>query len=254
MNNGDKYAQQDFERIERYLMGEMDPAERADFEQELSGNTDLQTALEHTRLLVKGIEYAGMKGMMDDFHSNIPDHSNETEFTQTTLKTIKSRVIPYLVAASILLLVVFGAWWLTNLQPAHEKLFARHFQPDPGLITPMSGGADYQFYSGMVDYKSENYENAIEKWNRVLEQKPLNDTLSFFMGVAHLANNDIENALYNLQQAITFDQSEFLDDAWYYLGLTYLKKGKKDDALKAMKESGHDNAAAVVRDMEQLKN
>ena len=251
MNNGDNYSQQDFERIEKYLLGEMGPEERAGFEQELSNNADLQAALEQTRLLVRGIEYAGMKGMMDDFHNMIPDNAHENRYIQTTFKTMRNKMMPYLIAASVLLLVVLGVWWLTNLQPAHEKLFARHYQPDPGLITPMSSGENYLFYAGMVEYRLGNYDNAIDKWSQVLNQKPLNDTLSYFLGVAFLSVNDLSSATAMLNDAVAHTQSVFIDDAWYYLGLAHLKKGNWEKALAALKESRHENAEKVIRDIKQ---
>ena len=113
-------------------------------------------------------------------------------------------------------------------------MFLEYFSPDPGLPTVMGNNDNYPFYEAMVDYKEGNYDVAIKKWRGLLVSKPNNDTLNYFLGVAHLANDDSKSAIPYLEK-IDVSESFFGKDAKHYLGLAHLKSGDIEKA-KALLE------------------
>jgi tetratricopeptide (TPR) repeat protein len=111
-----------------------------------------------------------------------------------------------------------------------EKIFAENFKPDIGLPLKMNTENAHGFYEGMLDYKQENYKEAIEKWQVLLKTTPENDTLNYYLGVAHLALGKAAKSLEYLESQERFRQGIFKEDAAWYAALAKIKEGKPEEA------------------------
>src|SRR5690606_23244373 len=109
----------------------------------------------------------------------------------------------------------------------NQKLYAEFFVPDPGLPTTMSSTNNYTFFDAMVNYKQGDYKTAIKKWETLEAANTENDTLIYFLGVAHLAKGNTEDAISYLEKSKDFKDSVFKNDAYYYLGMAHLKNNQK---------------------------
>ena len=85
----------------------------------------------------------------------------------------------------------------------------------------------------MVNYKQGDYKSAISKWTALEQKSPDNDTLQYFLGVAHLAENNTQKAIPYLNKTVNNTKSVFFEDATFYLGLAYLK----EDNIRLAKET-----------------
>ena len=81
--------------------------------------------------------------------------------------------------------------------------------------------------------------------------KSKNDTLNYFLGVAHLADNQEEKAKKYLKS--TFDQKEssFFDASGFYLGLSYLKNGDMEKAITTLKSSNDERSKKLLKHIEK---
>jgi tetratricopeptide (TPR) repeat protein len=120
-------------------------------------------------------------------------------------------------------------YWLMG-KNSSERIFAENFKPDVGLPLKMDNASAHAFYEGMLDYKQENYEGAIEKWQVLLWEKPQNDTLNYFLGVSHLALGNAAKAIEYLENQERYRQSIFKDDAAWYTALAKIKEGGLEEA------------------------
>jgi tetratricopeptide (TPR) repeat protein len=113
-------------------------------------------------------------------------------------------------------------------------------------VTAMSSNANYEFDRGMVDYKTGNYQDAIERWENLLAEKPENDTLNYFIGSAFLAMDDPAHAKSFLEKASHMTSGIFAKEASWYLGLSFLKSGNHEEAIKYLQNSEREEAAEII--------
>lgn len=245
---GNQYTEQEFENIENYLMDRMTPVEKSSFEERMTESETLRAKVEELRELITGIEAFAIKNLMDDFHEDM-QKSRPADDTDNGKNNTRPFWMPYLIAASLLIFISLLTLWYFQSTPAHEVLFARHFVPDPGLITPMSAEDNFLFYSGMVDYKTGDFASALRKWNELATQSLPSDTLAYFLGVAYLAEHNAVKAILWLEKVKHDQESVFMDDLWFYLGLAHLKMGDTEEAKAILARSSQPEAKALLEDL-----
>ncbi len=232
--------------IERYLKNNINTEERVAFDKKLKENPILQQQVKDTETILFGVRKAFFKNKAVDFHEElVQDNSPVIKDSKVFKLNFKSISI----AASIVIL--FGCFWFLNQQTSNENIFNKYYIEDRGLETNMSKTDNYAFEDAMVDYKYGEYNTAIYKWNTLLKNKPKNDTLNYFIGVAHLANkNEIKSENY-LKIVIETTESEFLNDAYFYLGLTYLKMDNIDLAIENLEKSKTELSKTIISELKK---
>lgn len=233
MNNADHIPQEVFERIEHYILGTLTQPETERFEQDLEDSEALSLQYKEVKSLLSGIEEASLREELERFHGEMDSSENKGA------RDARISIWRWLVAAVVSLCIGAGVWLLLSQEEKHVTLYAEFYQEDPGLITAMSSEASYDFDRGMVDYKIGNYREAIARWELLKEARPENDTLLYFIGSAFLAQGSAEPAIAYFQQVTGLGEGGFLDDAYWYLGLAYLKEGREEEAIEALKQTKH---------------
>ncbi len=238
-------SKEEFEAIEKYLLDRMLVSEKQDFEARIADNEVLARAVDEQRALIAGIEEKSLKKRLEVFHEEVNEENHVLEKKVIPLRSRRW----YYAAASIAVLFALGSIWYFSRPPEHERLFDQYFSPDPGLPTVMGTTDNYDFYGAMVDYKQEEYATAIEKWKKLLEKKPQNDTLNYFIGVAHLANNDPGASIPFLKKTVSASESLFHEEAAYFLALSYLKQNQTESAKKVLQERKLAKAKRLLQDL-----
>ena len=210
---------QTFEAIEAYVLDRMSAGEREAFEQRMTGDPALRAEVELERDNIRAVELGGVMRVMQEM---------AREERETT--AYQGRRSSYLKYAAAIGVVIIGALWWFNRPPAHERLFAEHFEADPGLPVAMGATDDPVFADAMVSYKEGKYADARAKWSPLLQAEPLNDTLRFYIASATLAEGDSEGAIAPFMAIAGDSASVFRDRAAWYLFLAHLKM---DDPARA---------------------
>lgn len=233
MKDNSNITQELLETVEQYYNNNMPDHEREAFELRLEQDSQFKTVVEDIKNLILGIENQSLKEELDSFHKDIAQqHSSQNSGFFTLRK---------LAAAVVILLAVSGFWWFST--PQHERLYSSYFSPDPGLPTTMSNTSNFEFYDAMVNYKQGKYTQAIEKWQAITVK---NDTTNYFIGVAHLANDDETQAIPYLEKSIENKAFPLANDAYYYLALAYLKKGNMEIAKQYLQKSTVKNGKLIL--------
>ncbi|GGG27184.1 hypothetical protein GCM10011344_29950 [Dokdonia pacifica] len=241
-------SQELYERIERYLLGQLEGVEKDQFESELAISEALRNAVEEQKIVIQAIEEASLRETMQEIHSRAFDEGNGKEKVYSLWQ---KPILKYGIAASLGILFLVGGYTLSRKRTNNQDLYASYFRPDPGLPTTMSTTQDFGFYEAMVTYKQGNYKQALEKWEGLLKTKPNNDTLNYFIGVAHLANEEDAEAITFLQWATAHEKSVFLSDAFYYLGLAYLKQDNTKKAIYFLEKSEHKSSEKLINELKE---
>ncbi|MFK7833068.1 MAG: tol-pal system YbgF family protein [Winogradskyella sp.] len=235
-------SQDEFEKIEAYLNSKLEPKHLLEFEAKLKNDADFKIKVEDIKTVLSGIETQALKEQLNVFHNDLEIEHR----TQPITDTVKVRSLNWkrlLIAAA--LVIAAGSFWFLNGN-SNERLYAKYFTPDPGLPTTMSTNNNYDFYEAMVNYKQGDYKTAISKWETLQKSKPNNDTLNYFIGVAYLANKKEGDAISFLEKSIKNSNFPLANDAYYYLGLAYLKEGNIEKAKANLQNSTIDNSKVLL--------
>ena len=220
MNSLKDISPEDFERIDRFLLGKMEMNERHIFEAELETNPKLRAETDVQRELIRAIEIGGLKDSLENIHKK----------TIQKKESRPSRNNWFAIAAG-LVAVISVAIWAVNHQSTNEALFAQYTSTDPGLPVPMSASANYAFHDAMVDYKAEKYNKAIEKWTAQLGESENHNPLNYYIGSAYFNQGKYTEALPYFEKAQNEDASSFRAKAQWYEVLSWLKL---DDTQKVL--------------------
>jgi tetratricopeptide (TPR) repeat protein len=232
----------EFELIEAWLEGNLTDEQAQAFQEFEKNNPYWNLKVQEVQSLQENLESYLIRSELDEIHQeNISKHSS------------RLRPIPawmWAVAASLALVLV--SWWGFQelFQESHERLFQTYYEADPGLITAMSGTDSYEFERGMVDYKEGKYQEALGFWEPLLDQNPEKDTLLYFLGIANLELGQYALSEDFLIKVASADQSEFQDDALWYLGLIYLKTGEIEKAKQQLTSTTRPEAQSILEKLE----
>ncbi len=247
--NSDDISQEIFEEVDRFVTGKMNEKERRLFESRLEFDNELAQNVEVHRKLVLAVEEFSIREKFSAIHSKFfksGSNSNRNLLVRLSAKTL-------LWAASVLVLIAIGSYFLFFQKSANEQIFYANFNPDPGLPTVMGSSNNYEFYDAMIDYKRGNYETAIQKWEQLSVEKPQNDTLNYFLGVAYLAKENANKAIEYLTKAQEKSNSIFINETYFYLGLAYLKHNDLEKSVENLKQSDFGNSQQIVCKINSLK-
>lgn len=235
------------DQMDAYLEGTMTAAERQSFERELDNNTELAEMLDAHRSTIFSIESVGVKADLQQIvaQNRVAKPTKVRSFNRTVLS----------IAASLLVLV--GAFFI--LKPgagsSAQKLYQAYYQTDPGLPTLMGSTDNALFDDAMVDFKSGNYDVALEKFNDLAARDATNDTLLFYQGVSALEIGDTEMALTFLSQ-IDQTQSTWAEKTEWTQAMIYLANDNVSGAQTLLEKiantTGHRYRDQAVEVLDQL--
>lgn len=230
-----------FERIDSYLTGKMSAEETKAFEIEVKASEALQSEVGVQRDLQTSIELGGLASTLDDIYNQ------------------KKRIIsssngrPWLGLAAGFAVLVSLTYWFTSSQPQTQELFAEYATTDSGMPVPMSATNQYDFYDAMVDYKTEKYELAIQKWSVLMVEQPHNDTLLYFTASAHFNLAHYDTALGFYAQMGIDSATPYFDKAQWYTLLCDLKSDNQASVLDVTPNPNSPYTEQILSIQEALK-
>jgi tetratricopeptide (TPR) repeat protein len=239
-NNNNDISPEEWAQIDDHLSGRMPAAEYEAFRLRMAHEPLLAQKVADTSMLVLGIRESVLQNRLHDFHMGItsPAIIRKTAFGKY-----------WLVAASVLVIVTAGIFFMFNRATSDEKLFARYYQQDPGLPTLMSIGSNDDLDRGMVDYKTGQYNTAITRWKGLLATKPASDTINYFIGCAWMALQQADSAKNYFKKVTGQYQSVFRSDACWFLALTLLKQNRHPDAIMYLQQSSHPRKDDILSEL-----
>ena len=214
-------------QIDRYVNGQLEGEELILFEQRMRDHVELAESVHVHRDVLTGIEAYFMQELKE-------------ELIKSDQQKPKRNIKTYLaIAASVLILVGAGVtYYLINTGGArNENQWMGYFEPYPNVIAPISRSSGSQpGEEAMQFYEMEQYAEAINKLNPLIEKNPDSIGLVFYRGVAYLGNHQPKQASTDFKTVIKADEKAFKEAAYWYLGISQLTLGNKAEAKNALQK------------------
>ena len=244
MSQDNNQDQQD--RIDRFLRGDMDDNERREFDEELSRDADLTFAFGETETALDAIELAedrALKARLQALESSLGTHAAtpppasevpapapavEPTATVRSLKPLQRSRWTLLAYAASLLLLLSAAWFVLRPSgPEPGQLAMDYFEPYPNLAYSLQRGDDGSDprAAAYLAYESGDYATAV----RLLSELPESGARAFYLGQSYLALEEFAAAE---EQFIDAQVPDFNlhDEARYYMALAQIGQGKLMEA------------------------
>lgn len=245
LNEPVNISPEEYSVLEDYLDGKLSGEELLAFAKRVTEEPLWKEKLEEVEVLREGIARAAMKSRMEVFHQQLPTAKTSQRFLNSTWI--------WTAAASLFIAITAGVgFWSGWFDSSAERLFTAYYAKDPGLTSMMSDSEDYEFDRGMIEYKSGEYAKSLEYWKLLLSQSPQNDTLLYFVAMDYLQIVEMEDAKLLLEQVIKDEESQFRQDANWYVGLILTQEGRYFEAILYLKASDRAEAKSLITQLQEM--
>ena len=224
-----KDDEEDIELIEAYLRGTLDDQALAAFLRRRHDDPEFDREVIDYSQIISQIRTTHEKNFMNKLRHWDSEIENRQEAKVIPLRTIFS------IAASVLLLTLFGVYLFRNSQRGHEQLFQEYFQPYENVISERSGKNDSQ-QKGMELYDAKKYDEAIVQLKLAAAEDPDNPSLKCYLGIAYLAGGHVQEAKTIFEAMVYDDHSLFKEVAQWNLAMIYLKLDNDTSLKKTLED------------------
>lgn len=215
----------------QYLDGEMEPSQRAAFEQQLAADTDLRTELNNLQAAKEAVKTYGLVKKVESIHHEMMQGSGKEKNRPAGPAT--RRIIRYsLSVAAGLLLLALGYATYTFFTVSEDKLYDKnHLAYEPDNLRNGSTGVISAIEQA---YRQKDYE-------RVIQLGPVADSAAYDMfltGLSLLETRQPAEAIQVLEKFRELHGRTYPllhDAAEYYLALACIRNRDMDQAISRMK-------------------
>lgn len=244
------------QEIEGYIYNELSDDEMASFEAELTANKGLAEEIE----LVRNVDRAIAENDVMNLRNNLQDIAGSIAAEKQTQQSVFNRfiarkVIISSVAASLILLL--GITGLLTRQASEDKLYQKFYAAyqTTGINRSAESVTTPNMVVALQKFDNKDYKNAIELFQKVIEQNPNDPAASFYAGAALQEIGKYPNAINRYMAVIENKDNMFFEQAQWYIGLCYLQTNETKKAYKHFKKIAEnqgfyqDKAQAIIRKM-----
>lgn len=223
------------ELIEKYLNGELTKAEHQEFERRLETDADFAREV----LMHINIDKALSEVDVIELRKKMTDINGELKLHRKFRHELFSAKWQYLaVAASITLIVTFGAKYINNGPVSNETLISKYYTPyeAEGISRSAQSQTEKLLSDALVSYSNKDYESAVNKFLAYFQLDYTNIQAHFYYAISCFETNRISEAKKSFQLVIDHQNNLYVEQAKWYLGLCYLKTFETNQALAVFTE------------------
>jgi tetratricopeptide (TPR) repeat protein len=243
--------------VERYVSGEMEPAEKTWFEKELRGNPGLVREVNLRRKTNEILMNGDILELRKKMSVISRDHSRKT-----SVLSLRNKVTRYAAMLAVLIAVA-SLIYLPGRKVSSEDLFNEYFNVAPTAsesVTRSSGSATAEAYMLAVDYYNKgNYKGAINHFLKYTSTNQENPEVFMMLGNSYANMEEYSEAGINYKKVVDHNDNLYIEDANWLLGLCYLRTGEIDKArtqmeLISVSDSRHNSQAKdVLKKMNKIR-
>lgn len=238
-----------FEKIERYILGQMSSEELATFEEILLSDKALANEVEQKKFLLQGLKSAHRQDLLSKVETAQENaiHSLDREVVFSTL-AFKKLVLQVAIAVVLLILTGLALWWFMP-SPSGLQLAINHFDPLPDYLSQkiaangFDGGTDLEILrQAMEGYNAGDYQRAKDSLSEFFNINTVEDTI-FELSVLYYSISLFKTREYKVarDRLQLLETTRYLSPAMqesvkWYLALCYLANDEKASAVKQLEK------------------
>lgn len=241
MEANNKYRQ---EMIDRYLLGEMDQAEKVAFEAQLNDDPKLQEETELSRHIINALHHEKEQTVIDAMKSMSEEEIRRIINSPQTANQVKTRSLIIrmfvTVAAAACLLIYIGF----RPQYSSEQLFSTYYVSQSYETSPSRGDSELtleeriQLRQAKDLYEQKEYAQALVIYKSFYKADPdwrsLPQEIIFHTAICQFETGDTSGSIEKLTYLTSSDQSEYQEEALWNLSFVYLKENQRGKAKECL--------------------
>lgn len=215
----------DMDLIDRYLLGQLGDEELRQVESRMQREPEFLQQVEDARKiqqLVVATERAKLwQQLAEEEAKNKTGKHRFLSFSPTV----------WAAAASLLLMVALGGYWWSQ-QNKYKEIYLAYYKPYEELSFPKARGgteADMALPIATEQYKEKKYTKCIDTLEPLSEK---DDRVYFVLGLAYAQQEDFEKALENFDRVT--DDFDLLDELRWYKALVFVAMKKPERAKELL--------------------
>jgi len=212
-------------KIEQYLRGELDEDDLWEFKKALETDPQLANDLQAYSELKRMMSQTKKIDMMEKLQKI---HESE----QKKGKFFGLPVYSAVAAALLLLATVGGGILFMQSGNQQQKLFDKYYTSESGAFGLRSGNStiDQPVMQGLQFYELGDYTAAVNMFNLSTE----NLMAKLYRGLSYIELAKYDQAIIDFQAIIDHNDNLFVDQAHWYLALSYLKTKQSEEAVEQL--------------------
>ncbi len=218
--------QQNYDRVQQYVDGELSAAERLAFEQELGTDPALQKTYDdylEAAAVVDQLAYEQLRQTIGDF--------KQGSLGQGPSGT-RTRRLRFAAMAAAVLLLFSLAWWQVQ-KYTDEQLALQYFEA-PNLSALRGQAAPLQ--AAVQAYQSEAYSKAIDLLQTELATSKDRNTTLYLLAHAYYQRELFPSAIDLFGEVVATQDPRYLENAQWHLALNYLRSGEESACRKILND------------------
>ena len=210
------------EIFDDFINGNLSNEDSIAFKNRLSTDSKFNEEYNQYLLIVSGIVLQGTSGLKEKLKEREQYHRRS-----------KANINKYYKIAAAVLLLLIASFLIikSSFSPDPQSLYLAYYEPYPNIVDPLDRTGNSEAFSAYQLYELGKYNESIEKLSAIPDNIIKPPSL-FYLGQAHMANNELEKAL-NCLQKIEND-SNYYQIAQWHIALIFLKLDDIEQAEKQL--------------------
>jgi hypothetical protein len=231
----------------RYVEGDMDEAENADFEMRMQNDVELQQHLKDYRHIHQSLKMQLAPDQQDLAFKETLRQTGPAYFEMPKVVSFKTN-LKWLSGVAAVLIVGLLVW-----APWRSNLYQTYNNDTKMLVTERGAEKTTDLDRAAAFFNDKKYKEAQDLLAKLTLQQPGNAMVSYYYGLTLIETNTLSEGRSTLTQVYN-GESAFKYDAAYAMAMSYLKEDKKEDCKAWLKKipSGTTHYQKAIALLEKL--
>jgi len=241
-----KPSENDITLVEKYFDAELSAEEMNIFNKRVEHDDNFKALVVREKIIIGAIRNQGLLDNLQYLKTIEEKIQGDQAHEATGIKNWY-----YYVAAAVVTLLIAVTFLLPS-QQSSDELFASYFTTYPNVFEPTvrGGNSATNRAEAFQAYEQKDYQKAVAGFKNLLKEKEEPGIL-LLLGNSNLMLGDAKQAQENFVTLINNHDELDLAAKWY-LSLSYLKSGDKENARKILRELGETDVSYASKAKELL--